>query len=122
MSKWMTALKAVPWSDVIAAGPAVTQGARKLLKRPVVEQSAEVTPRHAVSPTVVEALQNALERLQAQQKASAFAVEALIEQNRQLLDTVSSLRVRCQLLIWFSTGLALTLLCLMGWVIWQVWV
>ena len=122
MSMWMTALKAVPWGDVIAATPSVAQGARKLFKRPVVEQAAEATPRHAVSPTIVEALQNALERLQAQQKASAVAVETLVEQNRQLLDTVSSLRVRCQLLIWFSTGLALTLLCLMGWVIWQIWV
>ena len=121
MSMWITALKAVPGGDVIAAAPSVTQGARKLFKRPVVEQTPEVSPRYAVSPTVVEALQNALERLQAQQKASAVAVESLVDQNRELLETVSSLRVRCQLLIWFSTGLALTLSCLMGWVIWQAW-
>ena len=121
MSMWLTALKAVPWGDVIAAAPSMTQGARKLFKRSVVEPAVEGVPRYAASQTVVDALQNALGRLQAQQQASAVMVENLLDQNRQLLETVSILRVRCQLLVWFSTGVALTLFCLMGWVIWQAW-
>ena len=40
MSIWLTALKAVPWTDVIAAAPAVARGARKLFKRPAREVPA----------------------------------------------------------------------------------
>lgn len=123
MSTWLTALKAVPWVDLIAAAPAVTRGARKLFGRSTEETpSQEEAPRSVPIPTVVEALQNALERLQAQQQASAMAVQSLAEQNRQLHETVSVLQVRCQLLIWFSVVLTLILSGLVGWLVWQTWV
>jgi hypothetical protein len=113
---WLTALKVIPWADVIAAAPVVTKGARKLFQR---TQEAPALPEAppagaplaaAVDPARVRALEAALAQLAAQQQASAQVLESLADQNAQVVQAIEILRMRLRLLAWLSAGLGAGLL------------
>jgi hypothetical protein len=119
VSIWLTALKAVPWTDVIAAAPAVVRGARKLFKRPAGESMANIASAYGGGEPSLQSLSGAVEQLSAQQRASEAAIETLSLKNSQLMEAVGILRARCQLLIWFSSGLLLLWMVLVAWLFWQ---
>lgn len=111
---WMTALKVIPWSDVIEATPGIVKGARKIFTRsqqaeaPVAEQSGGLAER-------VAQLEASLSQLVEQQQASAQLVETLAEQNARIVEAVEILRVRTRLLMGVSVVLALLLAALVWW-------
>ena len=112
---WLTALKVIPWGDVIEHAPAVLKGARRLLDR----QSATPAPPPTDAPTDASALQRQLEALQ-RQHASDMAeltqtVAELAEQNTRLVEAVDVLRWRTR---WLG---ALTLVLLVGGVALALW-
>lgn len=98
---WMTALKVIPWGDVIEATPGIVKGARKIFAR---AQQAEDPVAHPASagagdlPARVAQLEASLTQMAEQQKASAQLIETLAEQNARIIDAVEILRMRTRLL------------------------
>jgi hypothetical protein len=110
---WLTALKAVPWGDVISHAPSVLEKARDLMARKpadVASQPMATSNAHDEVPSLGE-LKNRLldassqiEGLQQRQAELAQTVRALAEQNAALLTAVSGQR---QTLRRLGVGLAL---------------
>ncbi len=105
---WLSALKVIPWGDVISHAPSVLEKARDLMARkPVdVESTSMATPHtHDDVPSVGE-LKNRLlaasmqiEALQQQQVELNQTVAALAEQNAALVSAVSGLRQTVRLMV-----------------------
>lgn len=104
---WLTALKVIPWADVIEAAPHVLKGARSLLARTRGDASAGTAPADDRSP---EALTERVARLEAEQAASAELIRSLAEQNAKLVAATGVLRVRTRMLLWTSAALAVAVL------------
>lgn len=109
---WISALKAVPWADVIEATPVLVKGARKLFKRSQEAEAAAEAPQ-AAPQTLAEALarlqrlEQELAGLSEQQAESAALLQSLAEQNAQLVAAMEQLRQRSRWLM--ALGLALGL-------------
>ncbi len=93
---WLTALKIIPWGDVIEHAPAVLKGARRLLDRQKAAPTAAPVPA-GVAPDLI-TLEQRLAALELQQ-ASDMAqltqtVAELAEQNTRLVQAVDVLRWR----------------------------
>jgi hypothetical protein len=106
---WLTLLKHVPWSDVIANAPAVADGAKKLwsaaARRPPAAQGPEPDTIGARVPESdrLEMLQEQIGRLEAAMLASSELINALAEQNAELVKRVESNRVQ---VVWLSIAVA----------------
>ncbi len=112
---WLTALKVIPWSDVIEATPGIVKGARKIFNRDQqVDVPAPAAPG-ATAPDRVAQLEAALVQLREQQQASAQLIETLAEQNARIVEAVQILRVRTRLLMVVSGVLALGLAAAVVW-------
>jgi len=90
---WLTALKIIPWGDVIEHAPKVLNAARKLLDR---QQPTQANP-----PTKDEVI--------AQLTAT---LAELAEQNARLVSAVELLRLRTRVMMWAIALLALGLVAL----------
>ena len=121
---WIVALKAVPWTDLVQAAPHIVKGARKLFTtvtgRSGGDADATVTPRTAEGRKGVEArlnqLESEVERLHAEQRASAELIRSLAEQNARVVEAMAILRARARILYALSVVLAVALACLAAWV------
>ena len=117
MAGWLTALKLVPWGKVIEATPQITKAARELLQNRR-KSSPQVPIEPPQNPSdearLLLQLQQQMQQLQEQQRASAQLIESLAEQNAQLVLAVSQLRLR-------SRWLALALLLVVVWGAWRYW-
>lgn len=113
---WLTALKVIPWSDVIEHAPQVLKSARDLLERqrqrlreaetPQPEQRSDIVEMPGQAPPEVRELQQQLattrEDLQRQkqvQERTAQTLADLAEQNARLVDAVERLRKRTRWLM-----------------------
>ncbi|NML15342.1 hypothetical protein [Azohydromonas caseinilytica] len=108
---WLSALRLVPWSEVIEAAPGLVRGARRIFDRsqelPAAEALAEATAPTA-DPTAalqaqVQQLTARLDELTAQQQASAGLIETLSEHNARLVEAVQTLRLQLR---WLTAGAA----------------
>ena len=102
---WMTALKLVPWGDVIEATPKIVKGAKKLFTstREAAKPGAAATPVPAITdPKAVAALAHALQAqvatLEKEQRDSAELIASLAEQNAKIVTVVDGLQKRVRLL------------------------
>ena len=115
---WMTALKVIPWGDVIEATPGIVKSARKIFTR---SQQAEeaATAAASSSPADLSArvaqLESSVAQLAEQQKASAELIETLAEQNARIVEAVDALRRRARLLIVVSSLLSIACAGLVAW-------
>lgn len=124
---WLSALKVIPWGDVIEHAPAVLKGARDLLERqrqrrgdaPAPATGVEtVGPQDAASPEVREwqlrltTAQDDIARLQQTQDQITQTLAELAEQNTRLVAAVELLRTRTRLLMGVSAALAVACLAL----------
>ena len=91
---WMTALKLVPWGEVIEVAPQLVQGARKLLK-----SSRKGKPTEA-SDDEPQPLATRIAQLEDTLQTTVDLLESLTEQNARLVETVEALRQRQQRLVW----------------------
>jgi len=87
---WLTALKVIPWADVLEAAPHVVKGARSLLARTLGDKAAGTAAAGDRSP---EALSERVARLEAEQASSAELIRSLAEQNAKLVAATAVLRV-----------------------------
>ncbi|MDO8251299.1 MAG: hypothetical protein Q7T78_16480 [Rhodoferax sp.] len=100
---WLTALKLIPWSDVISNAPMVVEGAKKLwsavAKKPVTPELSPASSQSAVLAGRVTTLEATVSDLHTQMVASSELIKALAEQNSQLIVRVETQRVR---IIWLA--------------------
>lgn len=106
---WLTALKAVPWSEVIEATPALVKGARRLMKRSADEAEGTTTAAAGDAAAAPQTLGDALARLrrleaelaglEQRQAEGAALLQELAEQNARLVAAVEQLRQRGRLLL-----------------------
>ena len=117
---WITALKLVPWGEVIEAAPQVIKAAKGLIRKKDADAQREeqvaaaaATAERIAPPTSsgelalqqIQLLQGRVELLEQSQRQSLEIIEKLAEQNAQLVTTVSALRVGAQRLVWACTAL-----------------
>lgn len=104
---WLAILSNVPWKDVIDKAPKVADGAKKLWKSvakkagPTEPANTNVTPTHAAEEqtiasldTLIIELKNEVSALHDQMLASSEIIEALAEQNTQLIKSIEIFRGR----------------------------
>jgi hypothetical protein len=95
---WLTALKLIPWRDVVENAPTVLRTARKLWdKQPPPEPS----------------LQREVASLREEARRAAEVIASLAEQNTRLVEAVEVLRVRTRLLMYALGSLAALLVVLL---------
>lgn len=119
---WITALKLVPWGEVIEAAPQVIKAAKGLIrkkdadaKRDEQVAAAAATAERIAPPSSsgelalqqIQLLQGRIESLEQSQQQSLEIIEKLAEQNAQLVTTVDALRIGAQRLVWACTVLGL---------------
>ncbi len=124
---WLTALKVIPWADVIEAAPGLAKSAKGFFKR--TQEGATPAPESASMPpgTAAEGLSLAqatqritvLEARLAQtaerQQAAAALIDSLASQNARLVEAVDALDKRCQGL---KVALCVVALLAVGTLIW----
>lgn len=119
---WVTALKLVPWSDVIQAAPHVVKAAKGLMKKsPPPEDHAPATPTGDTHPLYSNAtdtgelalqqiaqLEARIAQLEEAQRISAQVLEKMAEQQSQIVQTVGLLRTGATRLALASSILGVT--------------
>lgn len=125
---WLTLLKAVPWTEVMARAPDIADGAKRLWQRAAGGKGATAgaetaAPADAVPPTADEAarlrweldqLRRQTGELQAEMRASSELIQALADQQARLIAQVESHRAHVRRLTWAVA--ALGVLAVAGWV------
>ncbi|EPD46546.1 MULTISPECIES: hypothetical protein [Delftia] len=110
---WITALKLVPWGDVIEATPQVVKAAKSLLRKKDAEQAVGEPPAAAAGEPLaaprsageqalllIQAQEARITQLEQSQRQSLELIEKLAEQNAQIVATVGALRTGAQRLAW----------------------
>jgi hypothetical protein len=119
---WLTAFKAIPWGDVIAAAPTVAQGAKKLwgaVGRGDAGSAAAPGSLPADAEGRLRTLEAQIAGLQRDNAASSELIKSLAEQNSRLVDAVEILRVRTRALLVLCLALAVILAGLALWLLWR---
>ncbi|HZE90285.1 MAG TPA: hypothetical protein VE029_01045 [Rhizobacter sp.] len=110
---WLTVLQNVPWADVIGNAPKVAEAAKKLWKATSkAEVPAPPTPAGPAVPSSdaramaalasrLASLEAASADLHAQMMASSELIQALAEQNAQLVARIEANRVR---VVWLTVA------------------
>jgi hypothetical protein len=105
---WLTALKVIPWADVIEAAPGLAKSAKGFFKRtqdavPPAAESTAVPPARsgdgeslAQASMRITALESRLAQTAERQQAAAALIDSLASQNARLVEAVDALDKRCQ--------------------------
>lgn len=122
---WKLILTNVPWKDVLNQAPKIADGAKKMWGSmgrkpgagPESSAMAETTVADGDLPTRLAALEIANHRLQTQMLASGELIQALSQQNAQLVAQIETHRRRAQRQAWVLavTALAAGLALLLTW-------
>ncbi|MBS7350245.1 MAG: hypothetical protein KIG95_08850 [Comamonas sp.] len=138
---WVTALKLIPWTDVIKAAPQVVKTAKGLLQKTPAnaatpdgatagvgadDLSAQQAASSNTSPSNagelalqhIAKLQARIQTLEQAQHDSAQLIAQMAEQQAQVVQTVGVLRTGATRLAWLCALLGLALLGLAGYVWW----
>ena len=130
---WLSVLQAVPWSDVISNAPKVAEGARKLWKsvgprgaddaaEPAADSAASAGPTLPPDQALmslqgrVRALESAVEGLRGQLQQSSELINALAEQNAQLVQRIELNRQRLQRTLVLAAAAAVLAVGALGWI------
>ncbi len=111
---WVSALKLVPWGDVIQAAPHVLKAAKGLLNKSPAEGGGDAAVAPSASAGIALPAQNAGElalqhvaqhearvaQLEQAHHASAQLIEQMAEQQSQIVQTVGLLRTGATRLAW----------------------
>src|SRR5688572_26319420 len=96
---WLSVLKIVPWSDVIANAPVVVDGAKRLwgtVSRQPLRDTPPAAQAHAPAPNPLEGriaeLETALAEQHTQLVTSSELIKALADQNAQLIARLGAQR------------------------------
>lgn len=116
----MTALKVIPWGDVLEAAPHILKGAKHLISgKKSVEDVFVADPAgsHAVAGVEerLHLLQLKAALLETEQKASATLIRSLAEQNARVVEAIEVLRIRTRTLVLLCALESITLIALVAW-------
>ena len=110
---WLTALKILPWGDMIEYAPKLVSGAQKLWQRVKTEQGQTdaiiiANPPQSPDETAreLQELKQQLQDAQAQQVELSKIVSELAAQNQRMVSALDILRVRMRLLAIVTIALA----------------
>ena len=95
----ITALKVVPWGDVIAAAPAIVKGARKVFTRTEAEAQPPAPPPGTPLDERLRLLEARVLEMADREQAQAKVLEALAEQNAAVVSAIGVLRARARWLV-----------------------
>lgn len=110
MAVWTTALKALPWAELIAAAPVVARSARKLWTS---VRSKDAPEAEGSWPEArLDALEAQVSELRGELAASSDLIASLAEQNARLVEAVTVLRLRVRLLFIIGAALAASMIAL----------
>lgn len=124
---WLTVLQSVPWGEVVGNAPKIAAGAKKLwstVTRKAAVPSGATIESQALTPgpqsiaaleSRILALEAASAELQGQMLASSELIQALAEQNTQLILGVETMRKR---LGWLAVAFVLGGLTIAGSLAW----
>lgn len=117
---WLTALKAVPWADVVQAAPGIVQGARKLFTAAKGYAGAPDDAATAAHGKRGDALEGRLQHIEAgidtlahEQRSSAELIRSLAEQNAGIIAALDAMRGRVRLLTGACIALAVAIVALL---------
>ena len=128
---WLTVLKTLPWGEVIANAPKVADGAKKLWSAVGRKAPADGPPAAAAAPDDAASGRDAIAALEArlapveaaaaelhgQLLQSTELIQALAEQNAQLVQRVEALRVRVR---WLGAATALAAVAALAGLAWTM--
>ena len=112
---WISALKMVPWGEVIKATPQVVKAAQGLLKKKEAQDEAQeqdlsaqqakqrLSPPRSAGEQALLLIQHQearIAQLEQSQRQSLEIIEKLAQQNSQIVATVGALRTGAQRLAW----------------------
>ena len=124
MSVWLTALKLVPWDDVLKQTPKLVRQARGLFRK----EQAKPTAGQALSPDAIDlrdphavaalakALHQRVAALEQEQRDTAALMASLAEQQEMVVQTLGALRARAKLLTAACGVLTVAVIGLLAWV------
>ncbi len=99
---WIAAFKLIPWEDVAAATPGILKGAKSLWSRTKKSGAAQGDVAEAGfdgSVASVNRLVARVNELETEQRSASDLINALAEQNAQLITAVAVLRIRTRVLL-----------------------
>ncbi|HEY4319012.1 MAG TPA: hypothetical protein VGN04_15540 [Herbaspirillum sp.] len=104
---WIAAFKLIPWQDVAAVTPDILKGAKNLWSRARKRGAATgegdlADAGYDGSAASVNRLAVRITELEAEQRSASDLINALAEQNAQLVAAVSVLRIRTRALLALS--------------------
>ncbi len=126
MSVWLSALKLVPWDDVLKQTPGLVRQARNLFRSTKKEQatseSQELSPDALsgrdprATAALLRALHDRVQLLEKEQRETAALIESLAEQQEMVVQTIGALRARSKLLTAVCGLLIVAVIGLLTWV------
>jgi uncharacterized coiled-coil protein SlyX len=107
---WLSAIKLIPWVDVVQATPGIVKGARDLWSRTRKAKTA-VEAQEAAPAMALDAEQLAvrIRQLESEQLEASQLINTLAEQNAQLVAAMDRVRSRMRALTAFCVLLAVGL-------------
>ncbi|MDN0083681.1 hypothetical protein QU487_13090 [Crenobacter sp. SG2305] len=115
---WISAFRAIPWSDVLSATPSIVQGAEKLWHSVKRKQGAPDAVEVPVGEAArLQQLEAQVAELHREALATSALIKSLAEQNDQLVHAVEVLRLRTRLLLGAAILMLVGLIVLAGWVL-----
>lgn len=111
---WITALKLIPWVDVVQATPTIVRGAKELWNRANAgaKKTAVADADAPVKAGSIEELTQRLTQLESAQLEASALINTLAEQNARLVAALDNLRNKAKVLSAFCVLLALSSLAL----------
>jgi TolA-binding protein len=116
MAGWMTALKLVPWGEVVKSAPQIAEGARKLWQSVGAGQRRAKTPEDvpvAVAGNEVQAiaaLTGRITQLERELAEASGLIHSMAEQDKQLVGQMAQLQQRLRRQAVMTVVLALGML------------
>ena len=103
MPGWISAFKAIPWGDLLAAAPTVVRGTRRLLETVRHHKAAEPGPDLA---SRVRSLEAQIAELRGELTSASKFLTTLAEQNERLVEVVAIMQSRTRALLLVTALLA----------------
>lgn len=129
---WMTALKIIPWADVLESAPHIVKAAKRLFSATkadastFAESSAESStgsPTSAAGNSLanldkrIRLIETRIVELSGEQKSSTELIKSLAEQNALIVEAIEVFRIRVKLLLIACISLIGVLAALVFWLV-----
>lgn len=107
MAGWISAFKAIPWGELIAAAPVLVRGTRTLLDTVRYRKAAD--PGEDIGSRV-RSLEAQVAELRGELTAASTLLTTLAEQNQRLVEAIAIMQRRARALLVITALLAVTVI------------